>query len=228
MHGYYDRLVARDIYQFDQGLAEWSLYRTSYSDFNLYNQARLTKEYQSDFDHYRYTRQTFLHNTNQWILNLPKVTKVSADGYHYTDTRRIDYYASDIAPGTALQPKQVYQHGLLHYTFSQYHPDGNLKKVEFNQKLNNTSGNPTSLNQYIQYSNYKRGQAGTTTLPRRYSHSATKSLKRTIDNNGWITQTTDFTGQRVNYSYDAMGRLRTINPVNSGIADTLITLPVSG
>lgn len=94
---------------------------------------------------------------------------------------------------------------------TEYHVDGNLRKVEFNAPRSVGSGN-----RYQQFSGYKRGIPQTITLPSREgSGSITKKL--VVDNNGWVTQETDFNGVTTNIGYDAVGRLKWVDYANDSV-----------
>ena len=80
----------------------------------------------------------------------------------------------------------------------QYHADGNLKKITYN-----------GTNRYEIFQNYKLGQAQKITLPcattngcstANSSGANTTITLLTIDNNGWLENTTDFKGFFASFS----------------------------
>ena len=91
--------------------------------------------------------------------------------------------------------------------------------MEFNQKL--AFGN-TSLNRYETYSNYKRGQAQSITVPARYdagTESKTAIMNDTVF--GSTINTTDYNNNQVEFGYDHIGRPLYIDHVDGTVADTL-------
>ncbi|WP_444995283.1 RHS repeat domain-containing protein [Aliikangiella sp. IMCC44359] len=187
-------------------------YTTEYSDFNTYAVPQKIKEYnsipQSDT---RYTLNSFNQDKTNWVLNLPASTQISGDGNTYTTVSESTYHSSTGSYKSLPFERKSYGRWLKKY--SQYHADGNLKKVEYNTVMNNGS------NRYQLFENYKRGQAQKITVPNRYDASATEILNRTVDDNGWVTNITDFSGLSTDYYYDVLGRLISID-APTGILDT--------
>ena len=219
-------------------------FTTQYSAFNDYHIPTQINELQKDAIgntvNSRYIKKTYQHHydtqyTNYWLLNIPMQTEIGSYNIDtlsidYTTVKSIEYHPASEGRAYVWQPNHVYSYGRLARTYSAYHNDGNLQKVEFNAKLKDENGNLGSHNQYIQYNNYKRGIVGTTTIPLRYttSNTATQSISRTINDNGWITQTKDFNNNQIDYDYDDIGRLKAITPENSNIAGTHISWDNSG
>lgn len=213
---------------FDFKSAPATRYITEYSDFNTYNKPALTEEYNcttncsvSNLDK-KYTRQSVAHATDIWLLNIPTKVEISSDNATWIETSRTSYHENASASHYKL-PNQVYQFGKLARTYSQYHPDGNIKKVEYNDVINtitDTTITASATNQYVLYEHYKRGKATTITVPNRYD-TGSKSLSLVINDRGEVTQTTDFSHQVINYTYDNLGRLQVINPVDVSEANTV-------
>lgn len=101
--------------------------------------------------------------------------------------------ATDYSPTTAL-PTTTYHFGLAQLSFT-YNGDGTMATIK------------DGLGRTATLSNWKRGAPQNALFP----DNSTKSAG--IDDNGWITGTTDARGNPTTYGYDAMGR------------NTLITYP---
>jgi RHS repeat-associated protein len=120
-------------------------------------------------------------------------------------------------------PYQEKVFGVWQKKYSEYHSDGNVKKVEYNQSLYSDS----SKNRYQTFTSYKRGTPKTI--------KQTKSIVSdempsgyTVNDSGWVTQSSDFNGNVVNYGYDGIGRLKYIDHADAKAADTLITWSYNG
>ncbi|WP_274055478.1 RHS repeat domain-containing protein [Thalassomonas actiniarum] len=209
----------------DNGAQETTTYQTLYQAFNDYYQAEKTVSFIGDSleaaSRVQYRKQGFMHDTTRWLINQPTTTALSSDDSSYTTVSEIEYYPNSHA-SYALLPKYEKSFGTWQKYYSAYHSDGNIKKIEYNRALTSGSGN-----RYQSFSNYKRGQAQTITLPAPYS-SSTISVSRTVDDNGWVTQTKDFEGNTTHYGYDKLGRIAYIDPVDTAWADTLLSWSYSG
>ena len=197
-------------------------YITKYSDFSIYGVASKKYEYNTaDIARVKYTKQYYNHDVDNWLLNLPTTTEISSDGINYTTVAETTYYPKDDV-NYPFMPKYEKSYGVWQKYYKNYHADGNVKRIEFNQPLTVGSGN-----RYQEFNNYKAGQAQTITVPNRYN-TGTMSMYRTVDDNGWVTQTKDFENNTINYGYDAIGRLAYVDPVDNKWLDTLITWSNNG
>lgn len=188
-------------------------YHTQYSDFNTYGIARKTYQYNSFNDNKRYIKQAYYHDTTNWLLNLPTTTHTSDDGQNYTLIAKQSYHGAT----SAYKSSPDY-----HYTFGRwvkrnesYHTsstdNGHLRMTRLN-----------ATNRWKEVSNYYRGVPQTIRTPQSTSTNSQYAYRQ-VDNNGWITQTTDFNGNITDYSYDSLGRVVRISPRNSDWQDTTIT-----
>ncbi|WP_274055014.1 RHS repeat-associated core domain-containing protein [Thalassomonas haliotis] len=209
----------------DTGAQETTSYQTLYQEFNDYYQAEKTVSFIGDSlaaaTRVQYRKQGFTHDTARWLLNQPTTTALSSNDSSYTTVSEIEYYPASHA-SYPLLPKYEKAFGTWQKYYAGYHSDGNISRLEYNRALSTGSGN-----RYQKFDNYKRGQAQTITLPAPYSTS-TISVSRTVDNNGWVTQTKDFEGNTTNYGYDSLGRIAYIDPADSAWADTLFTWSANG
>jgi RHS repeat-associated protein len=157
----------------------------------------------------RYIKLAYTENTSLWILNQPTTLRV---GTIVSDTKLMSqntYY--NAASSYPLMPYQEKWFGETRKTFSSYHSDGNPNRVELNAAL---ASHPSSQRDVI-FSNYKRGQAQSVSVPRRYNNSR-MTLSKIIDNNGWVTSTTDFNGTTTDYGYWPMGDIKFVDYENDG------------
>lgn len=231
---YNQLLKAKEIHQSGQ------IYTTEYSDFNAYEVPQVTTQSNNIEDsEKRVNKQTYQHDTNQWVLNLPRATQIqaaqgAAGEPDYTTVKETTYrYVSANNNGVSyntLMPDQEKVFGLWRRKYVSFHADGNVNKVEFNDPIKNNSGIKTTINRYLSLSNYHRGTPKTIKAPSRYNSSGEFSVSRVVDNNGWVTKTTDFAGNVVNYYYDAMGQVIYVDNQAADVGDTKIEyiLPKDG
>jgi len=135
-------------------------------------------------------------NLDLWVLG--QVDKISMDGVVAEQTS----YTTATA-----QPWKHWRFGRLDWT-REYNSDGILKKQ--------TDGN----NHSTRPSQWHRG------VPGHIKYADDHVITAVIDDNGWITSTTDELGATTRHQYDGMGRLvRTIHPPDVGVTweDTVHT-----
>lgn len=188
-------------------------YETSYGDFDLYNNAQSISEINSK--HKRYTQKTYQRDPNNWVINLPAITKLSSDNTSFTPVNETTYLnvtktlAGSMPEQTlwsALLPYEEKSYGVWQKKYTDYHTEGNVKKIEYNQKL---AFGDSSKNRYQKLESYKRGLPQVITMPNRFT-TGEMSFTRVIDDNGWITAITDLNGNTTNYQYDDLGRIKAI------------------
>lgn len=186
-------------------------YITEFSDFNSYGVARKKLEYNSFSTKRKYTKQSYAHDTDKWILNQPTTTEISKTDDSYTTTSEITYYAKT-HPDYPFLPEYEKWYGAIQKHYESYHTSdgstfqkGNVFRVEYNKLL--TDGNSR---RYQKFDNYKRGKPQEITLPKRYTIGEI-SIERQIDDNGWVKQTKDLESNITNYGYDNIGRIKYID-----------------
>ncbi len=193
--------------------------------YNPYGAPETTDE--SFLTHRKYTNQTYFSDIENWLLNRQLQTSLSSFVGIYnvlsTVTDEFTYYNS-----YPFNPEYQKRFGVWQKHFKDYHSDGTIKKIEYNEKLKDSNGAPTGSNRYVLFSNYKRGIAQTTTKPHRYNSTDTMSSYKTVSNEGLVTRTVDMEGNGTNYHYDAIGRLSIIDPDDPYWADTVIDWAYDG
>lgn len=182
--------------------ARTTTYWQKFRSFNAYDVHRETTNYNSFETDALYTKTDFKHDTTNWILNLPTksyVSDSSSFGSNYKET----IYKT----GTNL-PYQEKLFGRLIST-NTYHTDGNLKRTTYN-----------GSSRYEQFDNYYRGKARKITMPcpesgkcntANGSTSSTVIGKLEVNADGTTKSVTDFSGNKVSYSYNPIGWLELIN-----------------
>lgn len=181
-------------------------YNLENSAFDPYGFSQGLKETNSFSSGERYTKISYLHDLDSWHLGLPKMASVSqySSGPN-VEVNRTDYIGKTV-PGLYLNvqvPEKVYSYGSLEKYYKEYHNDGNIKRVEY-----------ATPNRWVEYSNYKRGQAQTIATPS--STTATPQYTyKVIDDNGWLKKITDPKGNVTNYDYTAIGLLKDVIPGNA-------------
>ncbi len=177
--------------------------------------------------HKKMSEMTYEHHKDVWKLRMPTGLSWSDDGETYVETSAVEYYPSTHESSSSL-PKLQKSFGQLVKEFTEYHSDGNLKKVEFNTPLTHTGA---TGNRYQKFSDFKRGFAQTVDLPAR-DNSGEIRISKEVDDNGWVTSTTDFNGNVTGYEYDEIGNLLAIDsPQKVGETtwtDTLFTWTYDG
>ena len=183
-------------------------YIASNSSFNLYGLSGLTTESNDFSSNKRYTTQTYVNDTINWVLGLPALTQISSDGSSYKPTKQTSYYSATSSYKSL--PYQEFAYGRWYKRYDSYHSIGLPNKVSYN-----------GTNRWYIFSNYKRGTPQTIQTPQSLSITAQYAYN-VVDNNGWVTTQTDFNGNCVNASYDNIGRMTLFDPCDSSLANTTI------
>ncbi|WP_186436424.1 RHS repeat-associated core domain-containing protein [Pseudoalteromonas neustonica] len=207
------------ITRYDNGY-EADTFTTLYEDYNSYGQYTQLGEYSSITNKAKYTRFGFQHDLTNWLLNLPTTTEVSENASSWTTVSETTYY-----PATETYkslPMAQYHFGVLRSTNSLYHSDGTLKLLTMN-----------SPNLWVQYENYKRGKPQLLKLPKRYATTCTDpatcyiSATQSINDDGTVSHVTTFNGDRTDYKYDVMRRLKEITPADTCWSPTYISYAIN-
>lgn len=138
------------------------------------------------------------NNLNKWVLGQVKTVT-------NTNTTPNVVVSQTIYDAANAFPLQTYNNGQLQVTMT-YNVDGTLATVK---DANNST---------VSLSNYKRGTAQAIALP------DGKLLSGLVNDNGWLTSTTDQLGNATSYGYDTMGRL---SNVTYPLADSTLWNPES-
>jgi len=182
----YNDILNTETIIFDHSSSPAVRYYTIQSDFNDYNKPLLNTVYNSQDNQTKYTRTSFKHASDIWLLNLPSTTSVGYSTNALTQVSENTYYETATEAHKKWQVKEINQYGQLVRRYPEYHTDGNLKKVEFNVKIKDFTGTETTQNQFTQYDSYKRGKATLITIPNRYN-AETKSVSLAVNDNGLVT-----------------------------------------
>jgi YD repeat-containing protein len=134
--------------------------------------------------HTRTDAIVYENNLNKWVLGQVKsVTN--------TNTSPNVIVSQTTYDTTTALPLQTYNNGQLQVTMT-YNADGTLATVK------------DANNSMVSLSSYKRGTAQAIALP------DGKLLSGVVNDNGWLTSTTDQLGNAMSYGYDSMGRLSNV------------------
>ena len=125
---------------------------------------------------------TYLDDTTQWVLGLPLTSSLNG-----TEVSKTDYNAQRL-------PWKTYSFSKLQNTLT-YNANGTLATAADGR------GNTTTL------SNWKRGIPQSILSPATSEAPTGAAESAVVNDNGWITSTTDESGYTYGYAYDAMGRL---------------------
>jgi YD repeat-containing protein len=163
----------------------------------------------------------FQRTTNRFDSRARPVDETEASSLGYQKTETTDYYdnnaiwvlgqvqkqaingiessRADFDPGIA-KPIRSYSYGKLKSSMG-YAADGTVATI------GDGNGNTTSL------SDWKRG------MPQRVGYADGTAITAHVDDNGWVSDTTDENGFTTRYGYDAMGRINRISyPSNDTVA----------
>ncbi|WP_338338802.1 RHS repeat domain-containing protein [Xanthomonas euvesicatoria] len=132
--------------------------------------------------HSRTDETTYYDERGAWVLGQTAIARNINTGIV---TSQVDY-------GSNALPRTEWSNGRLVASYT-YNPDGTLAQVK------DGLGNATTL------SGWKRG------IPQTVANADGTAKSASVDDNGWIRQTTDENGFATTYGYDAMGRLNATN-----------------
>lgn len=200
-------------------------YTNAYTAYNDYGEVTASIASNGFSTSKRYTKWGYRQDLSHWVINQPTTTEISDNGTNYQMVNEVTYHDSSTAGGIYANLSLPYEQkafGQWSKRFMSYHSDGNVNRVEYNAPRTVGSGN-----RFVSYTDYKRGQAQKISRPARYT-SGTQFRTLVIDDNGWVTQDTDFENNITDYGYDNFGRIRSINPVDVTVADTLLEWSYTG
>ncbi len=182
-------------------LEQHSIFYERYSDFNLYDVPAIVQRTGPLGD--KYEKREFLHDVDNWVLNLPMKTSVSDNDVNYSVVNETKYQR--FTPSSQYLPSQTQKYGKPDVNFESYHSDGNLQKVSY-----------SGSKRYEQFDDYYRGRAQKITFPCSASYqcdgtngSSDNTLVRLVSltSAGNISSVTDMNGNKINYTYNSMGWL---------------------
>ncbi|MFT5529146.1 MAG: hypothetical protein ACI9C0_000815 [Alteromonadaceae bacterium] len=197
-------------------------YTQSYDAYNDYGGLLQSHSYNSFNNNVRHAKQTYQQDTSNWLLNLPRQKSISSNGSSWTTYKENTYHST--SGSYKSSPYETKIMGRVATRNSQYHTDGNLKKVDY-----------IGTGRYELFEDYKRGKARKVTLPCQKTNSCntangstsnTVIAKLIVNSNGTVDKSTDFKGYATNYDYNSVGWLTKIDPADSKWSNTSITYAV--
>ncbi|MDU0353646.1 RHS repeat-associated core domain-containing protein [Paraglaciecola aquimarina] len=198
-------------YVYDSGV---QTYTTIYSGFDIYGYSAIAAESNNFNGKTRYTKQTYLNDTINWLIGLPQKTYVSATSTFSSSPTTETIYHSATGSYKSL-PYEQRSFGRWYKRNTSYHTSGSSKGLPNKVTYNGT-------NRWKYYSNYKRGIAQTIRTPQSLS-TASQYTYKVVDNNGWVIEQRDFLNKCVNYGYDSLGRLTLVDPCDNYWLSTTIS-----
>ncbi len=192
------------------------VFTKEYQSFDQYDVPQITYLHNNvDLAKKRYIKRDYIHDTANWLLNLPTTLSLSTNGVNYSEVSKTSYHGA--TSNYKSLPNCSYSYTQLFSCNESYHlnttdQNGLLKKVTFNQD-----------GYWREFGNYKRGQPQQISQPTAGSSTVSQLMHLTIDDNGWVKQTEDFEGNTTDYDYDLLGRLTDIIPQDTQWAPTTIT-----
>ena len=200
-------------------IQEGDTYTTEFQSYNDYGALLTSKAYNSYSDKQRFIKNSYQHDMTNYLLNLPTTKQISSNGSNWKTVKETTYYPA--SSNYSSLPYQQKVMGSVLRTYSQYHNDGNIKRINYQ-----------GTNQYELYENYKLGKAQKVTLPCNSTNgcgTANSSTANTVvalmnvNDDGAVDSITNFKGQTTHYDYDVMGRLTNIDVADTAWNDTNIS-----
>ncbi|NQZ05636.1 MAG: hypothetical protein HRT35_00605, partial [Algicola sp.] len=196
-------------------------YTTDYQVHNSLGVATKVYRHNSATGHEKYVRTSNIDHVSgdYYVLQLPVTTEQSTDDSTYTQTSYSTYWDWNHSAHSNLREAQRFGQWQSQH---EYRSDGTTSKQTTNALTDQ------GTNRTLEIGEPKRGKPKSYATP--ISRGAgTQTVSSVIDDNGWVTHTKDFnyndstpTGSSIEYGYDNMGRLTSINPADSTWADTSI------
>lgn len=187
---------------------------SNYSSFDNYGNSGHIEELNNFNGKKRYTKQTYLNDTTNWLIGLPRQTFISSTSTFPTTPASETTYHSATGSYKSL-PNYHYSFGRWFKRNETYHISGSQAGLPQKVRWNAT-------NRWIEYGTYKRGIAQTVRSPQSLSASSQYAY-REVDDNGWVTKVTDFEGNCVNFDYDELGRKTLVDPCGSNWNNITVT-----
>lgn len=188
------------------------VYTRNYGNYDIYDLPGTLSETNSFNTKKRFTQYEYYHDLLNGLIGLPSSTSISSNGNNFTEVMRTRYHSASSAYKSL--PYEQQEFGRWYKRFDSYHTSGTqaglAKRVSYN-----------AVNRWVEFSDYKRGIAQTITLPQSVGNNTQQAFIN-VDDNGWVTNKTDFNGDCNNYRYNAIGRLTLIAPCDNRWARTSI------
>ncbi|WP_446446730.1 RHS repeat domain-containing protein, partial [Shewanella sp. 1180_01] len=199
--------------------------KNEYLEINKYNQPQII--HSSGYGKELYKAIEYYNDTDNWLLSSIKSIKIGETLSSAIVVDERTFYPSETQYKSL--PHQLSKYGKLFATYSDYHSDGNIKKINFND-----------TNRYEIYEEYYRGKARKITIPCAITNgcnttngSTSNTLVALLEVNpdGTTKSVTDFNGNKTSYNYNPIGWLTRIDYADPKWADKIIsyaTVNISG
>lgn len=191
-------------------------YETVYSGFDSYGNPTIMTETDLVTNRTRKNKTVYYNRGNTWIIGLKKAAYIGDALSNYTLISNTSYHGGIYTDFGV--PNYFYNNSTWTRRVSQYHTNGLPKKIEFNQKIRKADQTFSTSNRYILYEDYFRGEPRKITVPSRYSDVTKDIITKTLDNYGRPLSITNPLGIKYEFSYDAMGRVKSQSIKNDQIS----------
>ncbi|WP_076543254.1 RHS repeat domain-containing protein [Shewanella sp. UCD-KL21] len=183
---------------------QFDTFTTKTISFDKYDSPKITHEfatYNNSITYQKYVKNLYLHNKNNWILNLPTKTYLSSSQFFGTPRDEIIYNSNNL-------PYQEKKFGEVLKTFT-YQPNGEVLNISYH-----------GTNKYVKYEDYYLGIARKITHPCAITNGCNTANGSTINTiikklevnrDSTIKSESDFNGNKINYSYNLLGWLTKID-----------------
>lgn len=198
-----------------------STYTTQYDDFNIYDAAKLTTEFNSFSARRKEVRKSYDHDLTQWVLNQPTTIEVKNDDGIWEVLHEQTYY-NKTHSSYPFYPYSKKSFGNWVIRNTAYTDEGKISRINFNTKLTDNKNY-----RFQEFADYHRGQPQVISTSNRYDAIGSVTINRVVDNKGRVTRITDYNGVSTNYTYGVLGRLKSVDLTNDAVNgnwyDTLYT-----
>ncbi|MDT3322025.1 sugar-binding protein [Shewanella sp. SP1S2-4] len=194
--------------------------KVEYLELDKYNKPQVI--HSSGFGRELYKAIEYYNDTDNWILSNIKSIKVGEAPSSAIVVDERTFYPPESKYKSL--PHQLSKYGKLFATYSEYHNDGNIKKINFND-----------TNRYETYEDYYRGKARKITIPCAITNgcnaingstSNTLVALLEVNSDGTTKSVTDFNGNKTSYTYNPIGWLTKIDYADPKWADKVISYAV--
>lgn len=186
-------------------------YVTQYRNYDKFGLVGKLFESNDFSDNERITKYTYDNNSTYWLIGRPAETLISSGDGVFKSINKNTYYSNSSLYRALL--RKVYHYGRLTSNVVNYHTSG--KNAGLPAVVNYPGGS------FIRLADFKRGTPQTIRRPSA-TGSGEQASNLEIDNNGWLTRYTDFSGRETRFQYNSVGWRTLIDPLDNHWANTVI------
>lgn len=184
--------------------ASGSQYSIEYLNYDRYNQPILTLESNGFSPHRRYVSKSYRHSLSPYRMGALTRERVSPDNSSWVERQRLTYDGRfNVSSRTRF--------GLLEYKIETRYPDGSPRRIVYNVP-----------GRWLERQDYKAGVPQKVSYPSRYDSESLITYENRVNLFGDVTYVRDPNGNVIQYDYDSIGRLTSIDYQDSHWLDASI------